>query len=458
MSGAARTGQDLLGELSRLNITTDPEVLEGYRRDAAAPGLLAAGKPLALVRPRTTAEVQLAVQAAGRHRVPIVPRGAGTGLSGGANALDGCLILCTERMTKMVELDCDSLTATVQAGVINADLSRAVAGEGLRYAPDPASVEQSTIGGNVATNAGGLCCVKYGVTRDSLLGVQAVLADGSIVRLGRRTRKGVAGYDLTSLLCGSEGTLGIITEATVRLQVRPGPATVMAASFSSLRDAAEAIARILRRSRPALLEIVDRATVAAVESFQPMGLDTGAAAMLFAQSDEAGGSQEAEWMAECCTECGADIAVTSDDEAEGRMLLAARSLAHPALERSGSTLLDDVGVPLAAVPALIDGVTRIAATCEVQIATFGHAGDGNMHPTIVYDRSEHEQTARALRAFDEIVGLALDLGGTITGEHGVGLLKRGHLQGEIGARVSALNASIKQALDPAGLLNPGKAI
>lgn len=458
MSGEERTGNELLGELSCLDISTDPDVLEGYRRDAAAYEVVPAGMPLALVRPRTTAEVRMAVQAAGRHGVSIVPRGAGTGLSGGANALDGCLILCTERMTRIIDLDCDSLTATVQAGVVNAELSRAVVSEGLRYAPDPASWEQSTIGGNVATNAGGLCCLKYGVTRDSLLGVEAVLADGSVVRAGRRTRKGVAGYDLTGLLCGSEGTLAIITEATVRLQVRPGLATAMAASFSTLRDAAESIVRIVRRSRPSLLEIIDHATVAAVERFQPMDLDADAAAMVFAQSDEAGGRIEAEWMARCCKESGASIAVTSEDEAEGRMLLAARRLAYPALERSGSTLLDDVAVPLAAVSALIDGVERIASTHGVQIATFGHAGDGNMHPTIVYDRTDAEESARALRAFDAIIRLAVDLGGTITGEHGVGLLKRAYLEEELGVRVGTLNAAIKQALDPAGLLNPGKAI
>jgi glycolate oxidase len=435
-------------------VLTDPELLESYRRDQAAPGLLVAGMPAAVFRARSTEEVQAAVRAAAKHRVSIVPRGAGSGLSGGANAIDGCLVLSLERMDQIVEIDEHSLTATVQAGVINASLTTAAAAYGLWYAPDPASSDFSTIGGNVATNAGGLCCVKYGVTRDSLLGVEVVLGDGRAVRVGRRTRKGVVGYDLTGLICGSEGTLGVITEATVRLLPSPGPSATLAASFPGVCDAGRAIARIVRGRQPSLLELMDRTTVRAVEEFQPMGLD-GEAALLFAQSDAVGGVADIEWMAALCDEEGATIVVTSDEAAEGRMLMAARRLAYPALERRGTTLLDDVAVPLGAIPALLETIERIAERHAVLIATFGHAGDGNMHPTIVYDHRDPEETLAASAAFRDIVEAALRLGGTASGEHGVGALKQEFVAAELGESLP-LHQAVKHALDPEGLFNPGR--
>jgi glycolate oxidase len=435
-------------------VLTDPELLESYRRDQAAPGLLVAGMPAAVFRARSTEEVQAAVRAAAKHRVSIVPRGAGSGLSGGANAIDGCLVLSLERMDQIVEIDEHSLTATVQAGVINASLTTAAAAYGLWYAPDPASSDFSTIGGNVATNAGGLCCVKYGVTRDSLLGVEVVLGDGRAVRVGRRTRKGVVGYDLTGLICGSEGTLGVITEATVRLLPSPGPSATLAASFPGVCDAGRAIARIVRGRQPSLLELMDRTTVRAVEEFQPMGLD-GEAALLFAQSDAVGGVADIEWMAALCDEEGATIVVTSDAAAEGRMLMAARRLAYPALERRGTTLLDDVAVPLGAIPALLETIERIAERHAVLIATFGHAGDGNMHPTIVYDHRDPEETLAASAAFRDIVEAALRLGGTASGEHGVGALKQEFVAAELGESLP-LHQAVKHALDPEGLFNPGR--
>jgi glycolate oxidase len=435
-------------------VLTDPELLESYRRDQAAPGLLVAGMPAAVFRARSTEEVQAAVRAAAKHRVSIVPRGAGSGLSGGANAIDGCLVLSLERMDQIVEIDEHSLTATVQAGVINASLTTAAAAYGLWYAPDPASSDFSTIGGNVATNAGGLCCVKYGVTRDSLLGVEVVLGDGRAVRVGRRTRKGVVGYDLTGLICGSEGTLGVITEATVRLLPSPGPSATLAASFPGVCDAGRAIARIVRGRQPSLLELMDRTTVRAVEEFQPMGLDREAA-LLFAQSDAVGGVADIEWMAALCDEEGATIVVTSDEAAEGRMLMAARRLAYPALERRGTTLLDDVAVPLGAIPALLETIERIAERHAVLIATFGHAGDGNMHPTIVYDHRDPEETLAASAAFRDIVEAALRLGGTASGEHGVGALKQEFVAAELGESLP-LHQAVKHALDPEGLFNPGR--
>lgn len=437
-----------------------PEVIEGYRRDAAAAGLLPAGMPLAVARPRDTAEVQAAIAFASQHRVPVVPRGAGSGLSGGANAIDGCLVLCLERMDRLLEIDEETMTATFQPGLLNAQLRAEAARVGLAYAPDPASFEFSTLGGNIATNAGGLCCVKYGVTRDALLALEVVLADGEAIRTGHLTRKGVAGYDLVSLFCGSEGTLGIVTEATVRLIQTPPPASTLAASFPTLAGAGEAVRRIARELRPALLELMDRATVEAVEAHQPMELDLDAAALLFASSDEQPESARAEAvaaMARACEECGASLVVVSEDPAEGRMLMAARRLAFPSLERLGATLLDDVAVPVPRIPALLAGIESIAAKHGVSIGTFGHAGDGNMHPTIVYDPHDADALARARAAFAAILRLAVDLGGTVTGEHGVGLLKREALEMELGSG-RRVHAAVKRALDPAGILNPGKAI
>jgi glycolate oxidase len=345
----------------------------------------------------------------------------------------------------------------VQAGVINARLREAAAAEGLLYAPDPASFEFSTIGGNVATNAGGLCCVKYGVTRDAVLGLEIVRADGRATTLGHGTRKDVAGYDLTSLLCGSEGTLAIITAATLRLLPLPPPAHTLAASFGRLDAAGDAIARICRRHRPSMLELMDRTTIAAVEELRPMELDLAAEAMLFARTDagRVQGAEEIAAIARVCEEAGADLVLTSDEEAEGRMLTAARRLAYPALERRGATLLDDVAVPLPAIGALLRGIERIAAEHDVLIGTFGHAGDGNMHPTIVYDHADDEHVARARRAFDAILALACELGGTITGEHGVGLLKRDAAAGALAATAD-LQRAIKDAFDPDHLFNPNK--
>jgi len=274
------------------------------------------------------------------------------------------------------------------------------------------------------------------------------------VRVGHRTRKGVAGYDLTALLCGSEGTLAVITEVTVRLQPPAPRASTLAASFPSLVTAGEAIAPLAPETRPSLLQPMDPATIAAVEEFQPQELDTDVEALLFARGED---PAEVAHMERLCDEAGASLVVTSDEEAEGRMLMAARRLAYPALERRGATLLDDVAVPLPAIPALVEGIARIAERHGVLIATFGHAGDGNMHPTIVYDHADADEVARARAAFDAMLDLAIELGGTVAGEHGIGVLKRGHLPKELGVAHELCHA-VKRALDPAGILNPGKGI
>jgi glycolate oxidase len=442
--------EDLAGALPAGSVITDPSVVSAYAGDQAR--WVRPGQPLVVVLPRSTAEVQAVVRVAASHRVPVVPRGAGTGLSGGAAAIDGCVVLCLSRMDKVLEVDADNQLIVVQPGVLNVDVGRAAASVGLWYPPDPSSFEISSIGGNLATNAGGLCCVKYGVTADFVLGLEVVLADGTAVRLGRRTIKGVAGYDLVRLFVGSEGTLGIITEATLRLRPRRVVPATLTAFFPSLDGAGAAVAGAVRAADVSLLELMDQTTVAAVDDWKRMDLDRSAAALLAAQADDL------DVVALVCKEAGATFVAQSTDEDEAAMLLAARRLAYPALERLGATLLDDVAVPRAAVPALIAAVSSIGASRGLVIGTFGHAGDGNLHPTIVYDGSSASSLAAARSAFDDIVAVALRLGGTVTGEHGVGVLKREWLAQELGPDALALHYTVKNALDPLGILNPGKVL
>lgn len=434
---------------------TDREVIEGYRHDRAA--WAKAGEPLALVRPASTAEVQVIARWSTRHRVPLVPRGAGSGISGGATASDGALVVSFERMQKIVEVDSAAMLARVQPGVLNAALKAAVAEHGLWYPPDPSSYEISSIGGNVATNAGGLCCVKYGVTSDYVLGLEAVLADGSLVRTGGKSRKDVAGYDLTRLLVGSEGTLALITEVTVRLRRRPPPARTLVALFDTLEASGAAVGQIVRSVDASLLEVMDRTSLRAVERHARIELDTNAAAMLIAQSDAAG-HDELQRIAKLCAAAGGrDIAV-AEDETESRLLLTARRLAYPALEKLGDVLVDDVAVPISKLAEMFARIERIAAQSGAHVATVAHAGDGNLHPLVVFNRNDAEDQARALAVFEQLMSEALALGGTITGEHGVGTLKRDYLPKQLGDTSIALQRRIKLAFDPMGLLNPGKVL
>jgi glycolate oxidase len=343
---------------------------------------------------------------------------------------------------------------------VNQRLREHVRGSGLWYAPDPASRDWCTVGGNIATNAGGLCCVKYGVTRDAVLALEVVLADGRVSRLGRRTVKGVAGYDLVGLVVGSEGTLAVVTQATMRLRPLPAPATTVVGVFADVADAGRAVQLVMASATPALLEIMDRATLAAVEAYQPMGLDTGAGALLLAQSDlPAGGADvEAGAVEDAFTRAGASEVYRSADQAEADLLLGARRLAIPAIEQMGPGLLDDVAVPRSSLAAAMTAFEGIAADHDVRICTFGHAGDGNLHPTVVSDHGDTEGRRRALAAFDAILDVALALGGTVTGEHGVGLLKRRALANELDPVACELHRTVKAALDPLGILNPGKGL
>jgi glycolate oxidase len=391
----------------------------------------------------------------------VVPRGAGSGLSGGANAIDGGIVLDLSAMTHILEIDPLEQLAVVEPGVLNADLYQAAAPHGLHFPPDPASWEFSTLGGNIATNAGGLCCVKYGVTGDHVLGLAVVLADGSLLRTGRRTLKGVTGLDLTHLFVGSEGTLGVIVEATLRLRPRPAQASTLVAFFPSLRATGAAIADILASGLvPSLLEIMDRTTVGVVDDRLRMGLDREAAALLLARSDAPGGvgTSDVRVMAALCQKHGATYVAETDDPDEGDALLTARRAAYPALEALGATLLDDVAVPRARIPELLAAIEAIATARSVLIGTFGHAGDGNLHPTIVFDRDDPASVAAADAAFEDILTATLGLGGTLTGEHGIGLLKAHRLSDELSPVALRAHQSVKAALDPNGILNPTKAI
>jgi glycolate oxidase len=454
--------QALSRELPPERLVVDPDVLAALSHDDAewAP----AGQAAVGVRARSEAEVQHVVRTCAELGVPIVPRGAGTGLSGGANAVGGCVILDLSAMNQILEIDADNLLAVVQPGVINADLKAAVAEHGLWYPPDPASAPWSTIGGNVATNAGGLCCLKYGVTRDYVLGLRAVVGGpvgyGEAVRLGRRTTKGVAGLDLVGLFVGSEGTLGVVTEVTLRL--RPAraetPRTVVGA-FGDLVASGHAVAQITRRGlTPAVLELLDRASLEAVEDWKHMGIEADATALLLARVDAPGdsGAAEAADIAATMTDAGALWVEQSTDDAEAEALFEARRLVYPAFERLGPVLTEDVCVPRSRVPAMLEQVNQIGARHGLRIATVAHAGDGNLHPLLVTPPGDDAARLEAQAAFEELLDAAIALGGTVTGEHGVGILKRDGMRRELDPGSLALQSAVRRALDPREIFNPGK--
>ena len=455
MTSTQRSDLQLLEELLPADImVTDPDVVASYARDQSR--FTDHSLPLAVLMPRSTDEVSLCMKVLHERGVAVVPRGAGSGLSGAANASAGSVVLSLHRMDRILEINQADRLAVVQPGVITATLRAAAKGAGLFYPPDPGSVEMCTVGGNVSTNAGGMCCVKYGVTGDFVMGLEVVLADGRVMRTGRRTVKGVAGYDLTHLFVGSEGTLGVITEITVRLVPEPKSAHTLVASFANLRDAGEVVAGVTRAGlTPSLMEILDRTTVQAVDQMSHMGLGDGVAALLLIQSDDQHADDLLAQVEDICGRHGAVDVARSSDPAEAALLLEARRLALPALERLGDWLLDDVAVPRSRMVDLIAAIEEISWRLGIVIGVFGHAGDGNLHPTVIFDDADPQSRALALAAFDEMTEKTLELGGTITGEHGVGQLKRSWLARELDPASQAVHAAIKAALDPRGLLNPG---
>ncbi|MFF5407945.1 FAD-binding oxidoreductase [Streptomyces misionensis] len=446
----------LLAGLPAEAVLTDPDVTASYAHDMAS--FCPAGAPAVVVLPRTVEQVQHVMRTATELRVPVVPQGARSGLSGAANASDGCIVLSLVKMDRILEINPVDRVAVVEPGVINAALSRAVEEHGLYYPPDPSSWEMCTIGGNIGTGSGGLCCVKYGVTAEYVLGLDVVLADGRLMSTGRRTAKGVAGYDLTRLFVGSEGSLGIVVRAVLALKPKPPGQLVMAAEFASAAAACEAVCHIMERGHlPSLLELMDRTTVKAVNAMARMGLPETTEALLLAAFDTPDPATDLAAVGALCEAAGATQVVPAEDAAESEMLLKARRLSLPALEAvKGTTMIDDVCVPRSRLGAMLEGIERIAAKYGLTIGVCAHAGDGNTHPTVCFDAQDEDESRRARESFDEIMALGLELGGTITGEHGVGVLKKEWLAREIGSVGVEMQRGIKAVFDPLGILNPGK--
>lgn len=431
-------------------LITDPDITASYSKDQApfAPSNPAAAVLLA----RSTDEISKALAFCSERGVPVVTRGAGSGLSGGANADSNSLVISLEKMNQILEIDPANQLARVQAGVINLDLDTAVKEFGMAYLPDPASRDWSTLGGNVATNAGGMCCVKYGVTSHHVRALTVVLSNGEVIKLGKSTKKFVTTLDLMHLFVGSEGTLGIVTEITLNIVPRPKSPATLIATFPSIKQAAAAAAELLRL-RPSMLEIIDQTTLRAVESWHPLGFEI-AGSILLMQLDE--NFELGDDAVKICESLGMIDGMFSTEASDAADLIRVRKLAYPALERLGASLLDDVALPVTKIAEFVGLVEALAAKYQLTIGIFGHAGDGNMHPTIVYDHGDSEGEKRAKIAFSEIVSIAQSLGGTASGEHGIGSIKRALVQDEVSESVLEIQRGIKKLLDPSGILNPGK--
>ena len=446
-----------LAALSKLlgpdaSLISDPDITASYSRDQAP--FASAAAPFAVLLAHSAAEISIALKYANENSIPVVTRGAGSGLSGGANSTADSLVISLEKMNQIIEIDSANQIARVQAGVINLDLDTAAKELGLAYLPDPASRDWSSLGGNAATNAGGMCCVKYGVTGAHVRAMQVVLASGEIIELGKATKKSVTTYDLLHLFIGSEGTLGIITELTLNLEIRPAAPSTLIATFPSVTKAAAAAAALLQY-RPSMLEIVDQTTLKAVEAWHPLGFEV-AGSVLLMQLDENHSLCEA--ALETCKQFDLIDGVYSDDPADAADLIRVRKLAYPALERMGATLLDDVALPITKIAEFVDRVEKLSAEVNLTIGIFGHAGDGNMHPTIVHDHGDLAAAERAQQAFGQIVEIAQSLGGTASGEHGIGSIKPGFVAKEISKTVIDLQRAVKKVFDPNSILNPGKKI
>ncbi|MBV0894214.1 FAD-binding oxidoreductase [Microbacterium sp. NC79] len=433
------------------------DTTDAARADARADksGHAASGMPLAVLYPESVADVQAIMRIATETHTPVVPRGAGTGLAGGANTGAGALSLSLTRMNRVLEVHPDDLIAVVEPGIINAALNEALRPHGVWWAPDPASREISTVGGNIATGAGGLLCAKYGVVRDAVLGVDVVLADGTLIHCGKRTVKGVAGFDLTSLLIGSEGRLGVIVGATLKLRrTVSGTTCTVTAVFSSVRDAAAGASAVTAAGiQPAIMELMDATSLDAVHRLLELDPPTVGASQLTIQTDGVAATEEADAIAALLTARGAEVAVTDDPDVGTELLRIRRSM-HPAMETLGTTLIEDVSVPRSRLADMFDEIARIERAYGVTIPTVAHAADGNLHPNFVFDGQDVPD--HIWEAADDLFTSALRVGGTLTGEHGVGVLKSRWLKAELGDAQWQLQQRVMRAFDPAGILNPGK--
>jgi glycolate oxidase len=449
MSDVLALLQEALGDL----VDTTPAALEDARADRS--GHVADGMPLAVVHAESVADVQAVLRIATETRTPVVPRGAGTGLAGGANTGGGEIALSLARMTRILEVRPDDLLAVVEPGILNADLNAALAEHGVWWAPDPASRAISTVGGNIATGAGGLLCAKYGVVRDAILGVDLVLADGRLIRTGHRSVKGVTGLDLTALVVGSEGTLGVVVGATLKLRrLIPGETHTLSASFPGVRAAAAAAAAVTAAGvQPAVMELIDVPSLARVHEHLGLAPLPAGTAQLLVQTDGPGARVEADTVAAVLAAHGGTVAVAKD-AAEAEHLLEVRRAVNPAWSEIGRGLIEDVSVPRSALPAMFDAIADIEQRYGIVIPTVVHAGDGNLHPSFLTD--EAEVPPHIWDAASELFRAALALGGTLTGEHGIGVLKSRWLAEELGDDQWELQRQITRVFDPLGILNPGK--
>jgi glycolate oxidase len=441
--------RDALGDI----VDVTEEALEAARSDRS--GHRSPGRPLAIVHAESVAHVQQTMRLATAHRTPVVVRGAGTGLAGAANAGPGEIVLSTARMTRVSEILPDDLIAVVEPGILNADLNALLAEHGLWWPPDPASRDISTVGGNISTGAGGLLCAKYGVVRDCVLAIDLVLADGRLLHLGHRSVKGVTGLDLTSLVIGSEGTLGIVVGATLKLRrAVEGETCTLTALFSSVRAAAEGSAAVTASgTQPAIMELIDAAGLAAVHAYLSLPASPPATSQLTIQTDGPTARADADRIADVLREAGAAVSLTYD-RAEGEHLLMIRRSMHGAFASLGTTLIEDVSVPRSTLPAMYDEIARIEQQYGLVIPTIAHAGDGNLHPNFIFEGEEAPEVVWA--AADDLFRSAIRLGGTLTGEHGVGVLKSRWLAEELGEDQWEIQRQIKGVFDPLGILNPGK--
>ncbi len=439
-------------------VGNEPEDLICYGFDATFKEAL----PDAVVSPATTDEVSRVMQVAHRFGLPVVPRGLGSGLAGGSIPIRGGIVLNLTRMNRILEIDKVNMIVVVQAGVVTADLQAEVAKQGLYYPPDPSSQRHSSIGGNIACNAGGPHCLKYGVTADYVMGLEVVLADGRVLRTGGKTIKHAVGYHLSQLFIGSEGTLGIITEATLKLIPPPKATCTAMAVFPKLIDASVAVTKILEAGIvPVAMEIMDDTTIATVEAHKKMGLPLDVEAILVIETDgdPTLAQRDIEEIGHICWQNGArDVRVT-DDPKEGAALMAARKSVSPSLARRRPNKLgEDITVPRSAIPEAVARIKEVSRRFNLPIPVFGHIGDGNLHPNILFDRRDPEEFARVEQAAEALFEIALSLGGVLSGEHGVGFLKRDYAEQNLGPVAIEVMRAIKRTLDPQGILNPGKVL
>jgi glycolate oxidase len=451
--------KELRGIVGRQHVLTEPEDMVAYSYD----GTFAERRPDLVVRPDSTEQVSQVMQLAWREEIPVVPRGMASGMAAASVPFTGGMVLDTCRMNRIVDIDQVNFTATVQAGIITQSLADAVAKKGLFYPPDPSSIKQSTLGGNAACNAGGPRCLKYGVTSDYVMGLTVVLADGRVLKTGGKAIKNVTGYNLTQLFVGSEGTLGVITELTLKLLPLPRFARTAKAIFPKLNDASRCVNNILSAGiTPATIELMDETAIATIEEAMHLDLPLDVEAILIIESDgmdEESVVKEIEAIADIARAAGArDVEVARTEQERAALWSARRAISPSLARRAPNKLGEDISVPRSAIPDAVAAIKEISRQRDIPIAIFGHAGDGNLHPNILFDKRDPEQLEKMKAAAADIFDASVRLGGTLSGEHGVGSLKRAFMERDIGPISIDVMSSIKQALDPKGILNPGKVV